>query len=183
MSSNDQKTGYSNALGGFGVPTQVQETAASSAAAKPKAASAKPRKKSKLVFKPKPRNLLFLGIVAAVIVVVILLLTGVIGGRYASSITTIEKQTQLTNGAQTTNYLPILASDVDWANISSGKREGIAKYAVEASLKEVEKDQANIYNIMGMTTEPRTAAFIYSVPEKTIQIIVDGKVVEKVPLG
>ncbi|MDR1816375.1 MAG: hypothetical protein LBR00_06885 [Clostridiales Family XIII bacterium] len=96
------------------------------------------------------------------------------GGGLGNHIKTIEIQQQTTNGAQTTNYLPLLEDDFDWANATDAEREKIAKAAVQEALKLKERDQANIYNIMGLTGD-RAPAFLYTGTGK-IQIIVNNAV-------
>jgi len=101
-------------------------------------------------------------------------LGGGAGGGLGNHIKTIEIQQQTTNGAQTTNYLPLLEDDFDWANATDAEREKIAKAAVQEALKLKERDQANIYNIMGLTGD-RAPAFLYTGTGK-IQIIVNNAV-------
>jgi hypothetical protein len=174
--ATDNNRGYSDALGGYGVPTQVQASAPYNT--QRTAAGGAPRGGG-VVFRPKPKNIIFLAVIAAAIVVVVLLLTGVLGGgllgsKYADDIQTVEKQQQTVNGAQATNYLPVLAETVDWNNMDEKEREGIAKYAVEQAIEQAQKDQAGIYNIMGLTAD-RKPAFMYG-DNGSVQIMANGQV-------
>jgi hypothetical protein len=174
--ATDNNRGYSDALGGYGVPAQVQASAPYNIKS---TAAAGSRRSGGVVFRPKPKNILFLAVIAAAIVIVILLATGVIGGglfasKYAEDIQTIEKQQQITNGAEATNYMVILADTADWSNISDAERKGIAKYAAEQALEQARTDQAGIFNIIGLTTD-RKPVFMYS-SDGRVQIMADGSV-------
>jgi hypothetical protein len=175
--TKDRKTGYSEALGGYGVPSQVAVTGES----EPKMdGGAKPRKGKSFSFST--RNKILIAVAAAVVLVVVLWLTGVLGGsQYASSIASIEKDSQSVNGANVTNYLPQLAEDVDWTALSDEKRAGIAKYAVGKALEQAEADQAGIYNIMGQATDEQgiQPIFLYA-NDGMIQIRVNGEVTDTI---
>jgi len=113
-----------------------------------------------------------------VVIVAVVILVLVLRGN--SHIEMIEEVSQLSGGAQTTNYLPVIEEGFDWAGASDSQRARIAKKAVKEALKEVEADQANIYNIMGITKD-RQPAFLY-VPDGngggTIQILVNYEKVQ-----
>jgi hypothetical protein len=177
--AKNTKRGYSDALGGYGVPAQVEITGEAEIKS---AAPAGPRKGvSFTAFTARPRNLLILAVIAVAVVLVILWATGVLGSPYSGDISSIQKETQITNGANVTNYLPILAEDVDWSSLDDKKRANIAKYAVGEALKEAEKDQAGIFNIMGQTYDRSQSVFLYT-EDGQIQIRVDGAVTESVPI-
>jgi len=179
MAENKDSKGYSNALGGYGVPAQVELTAASSAVGKSTSGSFP-------AFKLNKKNIIIIAAAAVVVVALILALTGVfsLDSKYASSISSIEKYTQNNNGAQVTNYIPLLAKDVDWAKIDEKEREGIAKYAVKKALDQAATDQAGIYNIMGMTNGQEVSIFLYSVKDEKqkVMIMVDYKVTGEITL-
>lgn len=154
------------------MPSQVEITAGSAAKSKPSFGSG-------FSFRLDKKAIIIIAAVAVAAVVVVLFLTGVFGSRYADRLDTIEKQMQSVNGAQATNYLPILKDTVKWTEISEGEREGIAKYAVKKALEEAEKEQAGIFNIMGFSVSEgtRAVAFVYT-PEGDgkIQVISAGQV-------
>jgi hypothetical protein len=178
MATNKKRTGYSDALGGYGVPSQVAITGEATEPGKT-AKTAKSGKSRGLVFRPKPKNIIVLAVIAAAVVVALLFITGVIGtGQYASSISpVIEKDIQSMNGVDVTIYRPVIAEDVDWNNIDKGKRAGIAKYAANKALEQAEAEQAGIFSIMGMTYD-RQPAFMYSpnANNTNIQVFANGAV-------
>jgi hypothetical protein len=188
MAGNNNKGGgggYSNALGGYGVPSQVKITGESPApdARRRTRPQGKPRKNS-LVFRPKPKHIILLAAIAVAVVVAILFATGVFN-QYADSIDSISKETQGSESVTSTNYVAILAEDVDWASLSDGERRGVAKYAVKKALAQAETDQANIFIIVGQTYD-RSAFIFYYAPDGTvpyklnagIQIMVNAQVTE-----
>ncbi|MDR2162424.1 MAG: hypothetical protein LBO70_00545 [Clostridiales Family XIII bacterium] len=167
MAKEDYKAGYSEALEGYGVPAQVEISGGS-------VARSSKRKRRSLVFRPKPKNIIALIVVVAAIVIAVMFATDTLGwSRYANSISTIEEQMNVANGVTTTNYMPVLSADVDWANASDREREGIVKYAVGAVLKEVEKNQTSIFTIMGMTHD-RGELIFYYMEDGTVQLYVNG---------
>jgi hypothetical protein len=176
--NNKDTNGYSDALGGYGVPAQVELTAKSAAEGK------SPGRKPASI--PSKKLIIIIVAVAVVAVLIALAVNGVFAfpNQYAENIASIEKQQQNSNGAEVTNYLPLLAEDVDWVNIDEKTREGIAKYAVETALDQAETDQAGIFNIMGMTYDRNTPIFLYSVAgeQQKVQIMVDGKVAGEVTI-
>jgi hypothetical protein len=177
MATNSKRTGYSDALGGYGVPSQVKITGEASMPDK----SATPRKSKGLVFRPKPKNIMIIIIIAVAVIVAILFATGALGGgRYAGSIDHVESVIQPMNGADATVYYPIIADDVDWNNADKNKRDGIAKYSVNEILKQMENDQAGIFTILGQTNDGE-AAFLYSPNQDSIQIFVNGAVEYVIP--
>jgi hypothetical protein len=180
MATNRKRTGYSDALGGYGVPSQVKITGEASEPDKP-AARAKSHKSKGLVFRPKPKNILIIIAIAAAVVVAILFATGVLGsGQYASSIDHIGSDIQPVNGADATVYRPVIAEDVDWNNIDEKKRDGIAQYAVKETIERMGSDPAGIFTILGETYDSQPA-FLYSPNLDTIQIFVDGTVAYVIP--
>ncbi|MDR1496506.1 MAG: hypothetical protein LBS67_06285 [Clostridiales Family XIII bacterium] len=171
----ENRTGYSEALGGYGVPSQVKITGDSASKSGGDARSRKSWNFS-------TRNKVILAAAAVVVVVVVLWATGVVGvNQYASSISSIDKEAQSVNGASVTNYLPILAEDVVWADISDQKRAGIAKYAVGRALEQAEADQAGIFNIQGMSHAKDEAVFLYT-SDGTVQVRVGGAITETIPI-
>jgi hypothetical protein len=180
MATNSKRTGYSDALGGYGVPSQVKITGEASVPGK-SAKSAKPHKSKGLVFRPKPLNIIIIIAIAVAVVVAILFATGALGaGQYASSLDHIESDLQPVNGADATVYRPVIAEDVDWNNLDEKKRDGIAKYSVNETLKQIGSEQAGIFNILGQTYDGQPA-FYYSPNVDTIQIFVNGAVAYVIP--
>jgi uncharacterized protein HemX len=155
MENDSKNTGYSEALGGFGVPSQVEVTGESA-----KGAGQAPKKDT--ASRPKSKKII------ALVVVIAVLATGAAlwyGGfldsfRYSGKIAVIEKHTQDINGAAAMNYLPILKENVDWNSVSAKEREGIARYAVGEVLKQVKAEQTGIFTIMGMDQD-RAPIFAY----------------------
>ncbi|MDR3224728.1 MAG: hypothetical protein LBT52_00320 [Clostridiales Family XIII bacterium] len=179
MAVNKSNDGYSDALGGYGVPAQVELTAGSSAAASASSRRSAPRGNKQLI-------IIIAAVAVVAAVVVFLYVSGAFGSsQYAENISSIEKAQQNVNGAQVTNYLPLLAEDVDWAAIDEKKREGIAKYAVNEALAQAEADQASIFNIMGMTYDQSKPVFLYAEVGETkkIQIMVDSNLAGEVKLN
>jgi hypothetical protein len=173
MATNSKRTGYSDALGGYGVPSQVKITGEASETGK-SAKSPKSRKSKGLVFKPKPKNILIIIVIAAAVIVAILFANGTLGtGQYASSIDHVGSEIQPMNGADATVYRPILAEDVDWNNLDEKKRDGIARYSVNEILKQSGVDQVGIFTILGQTYDDQPA-FLYSPSQDTIQIFLNG---------
>jgi hypothetical protein len=178
MATNRKRTGYSDALGGYGVPSQVKITGEASIPDKPE----KPRKSSGLVFKPKPINLIIIAAIIVAVIVGILFANGTLGaGRYADSIDRIDSVIQPMNGADATVYYPIIAEDVDWNNIDKNERDGIARYSVNATLEQMGNDQAGIFTILGQTQDQQPA-FLYSPNQNTIQIFGNGAVEYVIPV-
>jgi hypothetical protein len=181
MATNNKRTGYSDALGGYGVPAQVKITGEASLPGKP-AKGAKPKGKG-LVFRPKPRNIIIIAVVIVAVVAAIFFANNMLGaGRYASSIDHVESMIQPVNGADATVYNPIVAENVDWNTIDEKEREGIARYAVNNILENMENDNAGIYQILGHTFDGQQPAFLYSPNAGTIQIFENGAVKDVVPL-
>jgi hypothetical protein len=165
MSKEDSKVGYSDALGGYGVPSQVEITGGVVAHKKPRG--------RKLVFRPKPKNMIILAAIAVAVVLIVLFVGGVIGSPYSGDISEIKKNMTTANGVPVVNYQPTLTEGVDWSGISDRKREGIAKYAVKEALKQAEADQANEFNIMGLSADNTMICFMFYEPSRIV-IIVDG---------
>jgi hypothetical protein len=181
MATNNKRTGYSDALGGYGVPAQVKITGEASMPGE-SVKRAKPRKSKGLVFRPKPINIIIIIAIIAAVVVVTLIATNAFGSRYASSIDHVGSEIQPMNGADATVYRPILAEDVDWNNIEKSEREGIALYGVNYVLDETIGDNpAGIYTIIGMTYDNQPA-FLYSPNTGTVQILVSGEPGYLIPL-
>jgi hypothetical protein len=184
MAENNNRgdgSGYSDTLGGYGVPSQLKVTGESPAPAPPRRTRTPGKqKKNRLVFRPKPKHIVLLSAIAAAVVVAILFATGVFN-QYANSVD-ISKVTQESSGVTSTNYMAVLAADVDWAGLSDDERRGIAKYAVKKALELAEADQANIFIVIGQTNDRNTPVFYYApdgaVPYKLnapIQIMVNGQ--------
>jgi hypothetical protein len=171
MENDNKDTGYSEALGGFGVPSQVEASGAS-------AVSAAQSGGQSPASRPKSKKIIILVVVIAVIAAAgaALWYSGVLESLlYSSSVAEIEKHTQDVNGAAAVNYLPRLADNVDWTGASDSKREGIAKYAVRKALKQAKAEQAGIFTIMGIDHN-RTPVFLYEQVGR-IQIYVEGNVI------
>ncbi|MDR1797699.1 MAG: hypothetical protein LBR44_09760 [Clostridiales Family XIII bacterium] len=101
------------------------------------------------------------------------------GGSYNNHITSIEVQTQMTNGAMSTTYIPVVEDGFDWAGASDSTRVKIARYGVKEALKKQAVEQPNIYFVMGLASNRTDTLFLYTGSGK-IQIIVNGKVTEEV---
>jgi hypothetical protein len=176
MENDNKNTGYSEALGGYGVTSQVEAAGAAAAGAgqSGKQGSAPSGPKSKKI-------VILIVIIAALGAVAAMWYGGLFGSlQYASSVAEIEKHTQDVNGASAVNYLPRLAENVDWRGASDSKRAGIAKYAVGEALKQAEAEQVGIFTIMGLDHN-RTPIFYY-VSEGTIQIYVEGNTTDTVSI-
>jgi hypothetical protein len=179
MSVKNKTAGYSEALGGYGVPAQVKVTGDADGA---KAETfRKPRKSQGLVFRPKPKNIIAIIVIIAAVVVAIFFATGQLGtSKYASSIEGYENTPSSMNGADATVYQPIVAESVDWNNVSDDERSGIAQYAVNKILGDMSDPNSGIYSIVGYTHE-RQPAFLYAQGDSKIQIYKDGEVVTVIP--
>ncbi|MDR1043266.1 MAG: hypothetical protein LBL54_05110 [Clostridiales Family XIII bacterium] len=182
MATNNKKTGYSDALGGYGVPSQVKITGEADLPGG-SAKGAKPRKGKGVVFRPKPRNIIIIVVIAVAVLVGILAATGVLGGssRYASSIDHVGSEIQPVNGADATVYRPVVAEKVDWNNVDAKERNGIARYAVKSTIEDIGGENAGIFQIFGETYDGQHA-FLYSPTQGTIQIYVNGAVEEVISL-
>ncbi|MDR0596472.1 MAG: hypothetical protein LBG50_02915 [Clostridiales Family XIII bacterium] len=167
MASKKNQNGYSEALGGYGVPSQVEMTAKSAPAPR---ASFSPN----FSFGMDKKKIIIIAAVAVVVVLAVLYFAGVFN-QYGSRILEIQVTQQSQNGAMATNYMPVLKEDVKWAELSDGERAGIAKYAVNASQARAKKDEANIFNIMGLSYV-RETIFLYDRDKNKIQILVDRQI-------
>jgi hypothetical protein len=178
MAKNDQRAGYSEALGGYGVPSQVQVTGGGVNAGKsPKTARA--RKSRGLVFRPKPWNIVLIVVVIAAIVVAILFGNGMLGSnQYAKDIAAVNQIPQTVNGVESMVYQPVVAEGVDWDSVSDGRREGIAKYAINSILEDY--GTSGIFSIMGVTSDGNQA-FLYS-QDGRIQLYKNREVEEVITL-
>ncbi|MDR1291817.1 MAG: hypothetical protein LBJ91_00255 [Clostridiales Family XIII bacterium] len=179
MTTNDKKIGYSEALGGYGVPAQVEITGDAGGTGK----SAKPRRGKGLVFRPKPRNIVAIAAIAVAVAMAILFLAGAFDTlRYAGSIDNVRTEAQQVNGVDATIYRPIIAEDVGWNDASKNKRDGIARYSVKKVLAdEIGAGQEGIFSILGQTSDGQPA-FFYSPNADTIQVFVNGAVEDAIPL-
>jgi hypothetical protein len=159
MAKNDQRGGYSEALGGYGVPSQVKATGGGAGAGK-SSRPAKARRSRGVVFRPKPWNIVVLIAIPVVIVLAILFGNGLLGSnQYADSIAAVNRIPNGVNGVEAMIYQPVVAESVDWNNASDKKREGIAKYAVSSILEEY--GASGIFTIIGVTSD-EDQAFLYS---------------------
>lgn len=119
----------------------------------------------------------------AVIVLLVVVVSAIIGmyafaPNYEKSIATISSATNDINGATRVNYMPILADDVDWAKLSDGDREGLARYAVGQAIEQAESKSTPAFTVVGRSAE--TDVFMYTGGEM-ITLYIDGQPV-KIPL-
>jgi hypothetical protein len=179
MATNDKRIGYSEALGGYGVPAQIKITGDESGVGQ----AAASRKGKGLVFRPKPRNIIAIIAIAAAVAVGILFLIGALNTlSYTSGIDNVRTEAQQVNGVDATIYRPIIAEGVDWNGVSKTRRDGIARYSVNNVLnEEIGAEQAGIFNILGQTSDGQPA-FFYSPNADTIQVFVNGAVEDAIPL-
>ncbi|MDR2109350.1 MAG: hypothetical protein LBP28_07855 [Coriobacteriales bacterium] len=92
---------------------------------------------------------------------------------FAGSISDIEVATQQTSGATTTNYMPILAEGINWADLSDDERAGTARYAVNSAAKLAEQNGVTDFNVMGISPTDKQPVFLYT-GGKTLSIHLDG---------
>ena len=119
-------------------------------------------------------------IALVVVVVLILIIGGIILSRmsstsYETNITNMEVTTQQSSGVTTTNYVPVLADNVDWGSLSDAARAGTARYAVNQAIDQANTNGVTSYSVLGMTDADRTAVFFYSGGADTVTLFVGGE--------
>ncbi|MCL2808221.1 MAG: hypothetical protein FWD27_08760 [Coriobacteriia bacterium] len=129
------------------------------------------------------KPLLIVAIVA--VLVLALVITGVLlfnsGSRYQKNISTIETTTQQMGGATITNYITLVAENVNWEELSADERAGTARYAVNLVINRAQEEGVSSFNILGMSEPNRQTLFLYtSSGEETITLFVGD---EQVPVS
>jgi len=104
---------------------------------------------------------MILGIALILVLIAFLIFRFVVGGTQ-QSIATIETTTQQMGGASTTNYLPILADNVNWEKLTDKEREDIARYAVGLAMDQAVAEGVQSYNVLGMKPGDRKTVFLYT---------------------
>ena len=115
--------------------------------------------------------------VALILVLVAVLLFNVFTSTPRQSIANIEVTTQQSGGVTTTNYLPILADNINWHSLSDQQREDIARYAVNLAIEKSVEDNARDFNVLGMTSEERKTVFLFTGGSDTITLYTDDNYV------
>ena len=100
--------------------------------------------------------------VALILILIGVLLFQLFTSRPQQSIDRIEVTTQQSSGISTTNYLPILADNVDWFALKDEQKEEIARYAVNLAIEKAAEDNAKNFNVLGMTSGDRTTVFLFT---------------------
>jgi hypothetical protein len=65
-------------------------------------------------------------------------------------------------GAAVTNYMPILAEDVDWEALSDAERVNVARYAVNTAMAQATNDSAENFRVVGLSHLEKQPAFLFS---------------------
>jgi hypothetical protein len=86
----------------------------------------------------------------------------------------MELRTQQVGGVATSNYLPILAPDVNWEQLSYEEREATARYAVNAAIEQAQTDAVPNFTVMGMTADESDWVFLYTGGE-ALSLIENGE--------
>ncbi|MDR2109351.1 MAG: hypothetical protein LBP28_07860 [Coriobacteriales bacterium] len=81
---------------------------------------------------------------------------------FANSISRVEYSIQDVNGMKTVNYMPILAEDVNWEELSDVERAGIARFAISSAARLAKEDGATDFNTMGLSADGRQPVFLYT---------------------
>ena len=115
--------------------------------------------------------------VALILVLVAVLLFGVFSSTPRQSISNIEVTTQQSGGVTTTNYLPILADNINWQSLSDQQREDIARYAVNLAIEKSVEDNARDFNVLGMTSGDRKTVFLFTGGADIITLYTDDNYV------
>jgi hypothetical protein len=165
MANKNNLKGYSDALGGFGVPHQVEATGGSNTGPSGGGAPAVKLNKSLL--------LIIIVAAAAAAVIITLFATGIMGGGYKDAFTGTETSQQGNEGgAVTTVYMPQLADNIDWDNLSDNERESMAKYSIKNTVEAADAAGVNMYIIMGQ--KQGTPIFYYYKGQGVYYVSVKG---------
>ena len=100
---------------------------------------------------------------------------------YEQNIAKIETSTQQIGGATVTNYMPLLAENVDWDNLSDKEREGTARCAVGLATEKAATAGAQSFNVLGQSANNRQTVFLYVSGEATITLFIGDEYVS-IPL-
>jgi len=122
----------------------------------------------------------------AVVLVVVLVIAGVLlfnsgSSRYQKNISGIETTTQQMGGATITNYITLVAENINWTEISEDERAGTARYAVNHIIERAQEEGVSNFNILGMSEPDRQTLFLYTnSSEETVTLFVGE---EQVPVS
>jgi len=95
------------------------------------------------------------------------------GGGGASSIVGVNKgNNQVSNGVTTTNYIVVVKSSVDWANMTDANRKKITDSGIEQARTTAKNDGVTNFNIIGRN-EDSVMLFMYNQTDNTV-VIYDG---------
>jgi len=126
--------------------------------------------------KKKRNPLVFVGLIlglAVIVVLIAILAFNVLSPNAQQSIATIESATQQSGGVSTTNYLPILADNVNWETLSDREREDIARYAVAQAIERAEAEYVTYFNVLGQSAGDRKTVFLFTYGAEHITLFVD----------
>lgn len=128
--------------------------------------------------KSKRKLRIFLSV--ATTLMLVLAITGIILLRmspsgYQNNISRIEISTQQIGGATSTNYLPVLADNVNWNALSADERAGTARYAVNYAIENATTVGTTSFSVWCLSGDDRQTIFLYSSGEDTISLLADSE--------
>ena len=101
-----------------------------------------------------------------------LALVGCNGGGASDIVSVNKSNSQVSNGVTITNYIVVVKSSVDWANMTDANRKKITDSGVEQARTTAKNDGNNNINIIGRN-EDSAMLFMYNQQDNTV-IIYDG---------
>jgi cell division septation protein DedD len=99
----------------------------------------------------------------------------------SENIATIKLQSQQVDDVTSVNYIPVLAQDVNWEQLSDEVREATARYAVNEAINQATENDISSYSVMGMTADESSWVFLYTGGDM-LTLVVNGESVS-IPLA
>jgi hypothetical protein len=69
---------------------------------------------------------------------------------------------QEVGGATTTNYMPVLAEDVDWDALSDIERANIARHAVKSTIARATNEGIKNFRVVGLSHSENRPVFLFT---------------------